>query len=361
MSYHHSSQKIVKCNLLLLSLIAGLAGFAHHATAAIPPAAGPEVLPAYASLLSLQQQQFQLRSRAPAKPDPTLPVVVLLAGPNQNFHADSAWYALLQPLLAQQFNVVSIDRTGNGFSSDSEAPSYRRFAAELAQLLPKISERPVILVSFASASISAMLLQQQCNKPCQVKAMLWIDPDVPTPAALALYQGYPVDWYQQNLQALLPQLAKGIWNERTTAKLAAEREEVAGLIPAEFARQMDWAYFDAISQQRLKPNRQQQRAMEIAAYSADLQQYARAKASMDIPISVIDSDFENADINANPAQAAALQLWQQQGSQWSQQLAEQTGGQYLPLANSHHLVMLQRPASIVTAIQWLARPATATR
>ncbi len=76
---------------------------------------------------------------ATATQSPTQPVLILLSGPNQNYHADSAWFALLQPLLAQHYQVHAIDRLGNGWSDDDEDLSYRRFADDLARLLPKLT------------------------------------------------------------------------------------------------------------------------------------------------------------------------------------------------------------------------------
>lgn len=346
-------------------------------------------LPAFSELIRVGKQQFHLRNMAPSTTVEHLPVVVLLAGPNQNFHADSAWFALLQPLLAKKYQVVAIDRLGNGFSDNADDLSYRRFSEDLAKLLPLVTRKPVILVSFASASISARLLQQKQDHPAQsqVQAMLWIDPDIATPEALRLYQGYPVDWYQKHLQQLLPELAKGVWDQRTQDKLTAERAEVAGLIDDHHQALMDWAYFDAISSQRQSRQRQQQRAIEIANYAKDLDLYVTLPTFQDIPISIIDSDFESSEIQAlqafaaqpapaseDPNQQAArqqalksnaeqinsLQRWQQQGSVWSQQLTAATGGQYKALTQSHHLVMFQHPKVIVEAVDWLSAKIKAT-
>ena len=320
-------------------------------------------LPRFSELINQGQHQFHVRRMAPTRLDQHLPVVILLAGPNHNFHADSAWFALLQPLLAQKYQVLAIDRLGNGFSSDAEDLSYQRFSQDLTDLLPMLTPQPVILVSFASASISAHMLYSSqtatSHITSQVQAMLWIDPDIATPLALSLYQGYPVDWYQQHLPQLLPELAKGVWNERTKQKLIAERSEVATLLDSTYREFMDWPYFDAISKQRLLEKRQQQRAIEIANYAQDLNVYAALPAIVDIPVSVIDTDFESADIQAEPSKADQLRRWQHQGSVWSEAVAKRSGGQYVSLQNSHHLVMFQHPEKILTAIDWLRQKVSA--
>lgn len=372
--------------LWLLLLSALLCNPVKAATSGAAPAPTAQTnLPPYSKLIKSGQHKFHLRKMAPGSTTAAgnLPVIVLLAGPNQNFHADSAWFALLQPVLAQKYQVLAIDRLGNGFSDNAENVSYQRFSQDLTALLPTLTSKPVILVSFASASISASLFhqQQQAKSASQVQAMVWIDPDIPTPEALALYQGYPVDWYQKHLQQLLPELAKGVWNQRTLDKLAAERTEVAALLSNAHQANMDWGYFDAISKQRQTPQRQQQRAIEIANYGKDLDLYAALPVISDIPVTVIDSDFESMDIAALQQVAAksevnqsdaekrdaeqaktqikALQQWQQQGSVWSEQLASNSGGQYIPLKDSHHLVMFQHPEKIVAAIDWLSEKVTA--
>ncbi len=375
MSYQHTFKKSVnfyaqlcyrrnnlKSLLLLITLLLNQVQAATPVAAPLPTA--NIKLPQYSELISSGDHKFHLRNMAPKAISANLPVIILLSGPNQNFHADSAWFALLQPLLAQKYRVLALDRLGTGFSDNADDVSYQRFSQDLASLLPMLTKQPVILVSFASASISARLFHQQhqlANQgqtTSQVRAMLWIDPDIPTPEALALYQGYPVDWYQKNLPQLLPELAKGVWNQRTKDKLTKERAEIAALVSSKHTVLMDWNYFDLISLQRQSTVRQQQRAIEIANYAKDLDLYAALPAITDIPVSVIDSDFETAAIETDQSQAKQLLQWQQQGSAWSKQLAESSGGQYVPLSNSDHLVMFQHPEKIVAAVDWLSEKVT---
>ncbi len=123
---------------------------------------------------------------------------------------------------------------------------------------------------------------------------------------------------------------------------------------AEHAELIDWQYYEQISQQRLLIPHQQARANEIAAYSADLDSYVQLPMISGVPVSVIDSDFEQQQIdNAEPDQVAALQLWQQEGSAWSQEQASLSNGQYIALTDSDHLVPLQRPHQVQQALDWL--------
>lgn len=71
---------------------------------------------------------------------------------------------------------------------------------------------------------------------------------------------------------------------------------------------------------------------------------------------VIDTDFEQNEIdNAEPEYLDGLIKWQTEGSQWSKQVSEQSLGQYIPLKNSDHMAVFQRPDEIVDAINFLTQ------
>lgn len=307
-------------------------------------------LPAGSTRVPVAELGFHVRTMGQQNAGPA---IVLLAGPNYNYHSDSAWFSLLQPMLAEQYRVHVIDRLGNGWSDSADTLSYRRFANDLAGVLQRLQEQQVVLVAFSSASISARLFYQQHANDFDIKAMLWIDPDIPLAHSLSLYKGYPADWYQANLPALLPHLATGAWTERTLEKLQLEREQVQQLVPAQHQQLMDWPYFELVSQQRLLTSHQQARAREIANYAADLDAYAALELLTAIPVSVIDTDFEKLDIAANPEQADSLLLWQQEGSEWSRLQAELSHGQYIALTDADHLLMLQQPEQVKRALDAL--------
>ncbi len=307
-------------------------------------------LPASSQLVAVDGANYHVRVLGEANSGPA---VVLLAGPNQNFHSDTAWFSLLQPLLAKHYRVYAIDRLGNAWSDLNTDLSYRRFAKDLGPLLTRLQEKEVVVVAFASGSIAARLFHQQHQKTIKVKGMLLIDPDVPMPQSLALYQAYPVDWYQAQLDNVLPHIASGAWNVRTQDKLKAERAVVTALIAPQYQGLMDWQYFDLVSQQRLLISHQQSRAREIASYSADLEAYQALAPLSSVPVSVIDSDFEAAEVAADFSNADTIKAWQKESNEWNRTQASIAGGEYVPLVKSHHLVMLQQPEVVVQAVQHL--------
>lgn len=285
--------------------------------------------------------------------------IVFIAGPNQNFHADSAWFALLQPLLAQHYRTYAVDRQSSAFSSDTPRPSYRKFATDLARVLPQLQAQKFLLVSFASSSISARLLADDPAVATRLAGLVLIDPDVPTPAAHALYNGYPADWYRANLAALLPELAKGAWNERTAQKLNTELAHLRQIVPAQLQPQTDWDYLQQIFATRQRISRQQARAIEIAEYQADLALYNQSSwLQSRVPVSVIDGDFEAPLIAAATDDKALLQRWRQEGLDWGKSLAGNSGGRYLALADTEHLLMFSAGPALDEFIgQLLANPA----
>lgn len=308
-----------------------------------------EALPEGVRIMKAGDAEFQLRS---AGLNHKGPAVVLLSGPNEHWHSDSGWFALLQPVLATKYRTYAIDRLGQGLSSEVNNPSYRRFSKDLALVLAELNEPEILLLSFASSSVSSLLFSHQ-NTSLKIKGVLLIDPDIPLPISIALYKGYPADWYKENLSELLPALKTGVWTERTAKKLQQERQLVEKLVPADYASYMDWTYFDFMAQQRLRVERQQSRAKEIADYAEDLEAYQALPFYTKGPVSVINSDFEQQQIKQNPEQKAQLLAWQHEGDSWSKQQAKRSGGQYIELKDSNHLVLFQHPAEVVQAVEWL--------
>ncbi|WP_286269921.1 alpha/beta hydrolase [Thalassotalea hakodatensis] len=303
-----------------------------------------------------QSQQEELVHVRSMGLEHTGPAVILLSGFNKNYHSDSAWFALLQPLIAKTHRVHVIERFGNGFSSDIAQPSYSSFVGALDKTLLALNEERIVMLSFSSSNILAHLWQQMPDKTSQseLMGMLWVDPDILLPHSISFYQDWPVTWYRGLGDELLNYISAGKMTASSADKLSKERLTVETLIPAKYSELMDWQYFDLISQNRLKINKQITRAKEIMNYHDDLELVRQSNISTAVPISVIDTDFEQNEIdNAEPEYIDGLIKWQSEGSQWSQQLSEQSLGQYIPLTNSDHMAVFQRPDEIVNAINFL--------
>jgi len=309
-------------------------------------------LPINSQLVNVNEKTIHVHTMGE---DKSGPAIILLAGMNKNYFSDSAWYSLLQTQLANDYRVHNIDRSGNAWGSYDTEPSYHTFVDDLYQTLITLGESEVIFVSLSGANITSRLFAQKYadDDKLKLKSMLWIDPDIFLPHSISLYQGYPVDWYREKLDLLLPRLEDDFWTERTQVKLDAEREELTQLINEPNNNDMNWQYYNLVSQLRLLTNNQKIRALEIANYHDDLNAVKDLPLITDLPISVINSDFEASEIANDPENAESLSLWMEEGTTWSKEVAEVSGGQYIELMNADHMVPMQHPDVIITAINWL--------
>ncbi len=313
-------------------------------------------LPAGSALYPLPDGALHVRLLQPAGlgAQPVDTAILLISGPNQHFFADSGWFALLQGQLAKQHRTYAIDRQSSGFSSDTPKPSYRKFATDLARVLPQLAAKKFLLVSFASGSITARLLADNPAVAPRLAGLVLIDPDVPTPAALALYNGAPADWYRANLAQLLPQLASGVWNDRTAKKISAELAHIRQIVPAALQADTDWQYLQQLQATRLSVKRQQARAIEIAEYQADLAAYTTTPwLESQVPVSVVDGDFEAALIKAAGEEQAQLALWRADGLNFARTLTRNSGGQLLELSTQEHLLMFSHSTALQQLINSL--------
>jgi len=184
--------------------------------------------------------------------------------------------------------------------------------------------------------------------------MVWIDPDILLAHSVSLYQDWPISWYRGVGAELIEQIQQGNWTPRTLDKLADERSTISALIPKKYEQEMDWQYFDLISQARADIDKQVTRAKEIMNYHDDLSIVLGDEISSSKPITVIDTDFESHDIeNSEPEYVDILSLWQEEGSHWSQVISQKSGGEYISLSNSDHMAVFQHPDEIIKAISHL--------
>ncbi|MBE0366354.1 alpha/beta hydrolase [Pseudoalteromonas aurantia] len=277
--------------------------------------------------------------------------IVLLSGANKYFHSDSAWSALVHKQLAKLGRVHVIDRLGNAWSSNSEDPSLTRFATDLPDILEKLAVKTVVFVAYSNSNLATLMYQHTPNPNVETKAMVWIDPDILLPHSIELYQSGAVASLRAYREEYIEHIAAGNWNEKTAQRIENERTEIAGLIPQAYENQMDWVYYDLVTQQRLDIAKQVTRIKEMMNYHDDLEVAKSLVNSLNVPITVIDSDFERLDIaKAEGEEQAALIRWQVQGSEWSRMIASNTEGEYIPLENASHQVLFEYPDKVSMAV-----------
>ncbi|MBQ4838162.1 alpha/beta hydrolase [Pseudoalteromonas luteoviolacea] len=277
--------------------------------------------------------------------------IVILPGANKFFHSDSAWAALIQPLLAQHSRVHVIDRLGSAWSSMTDTPSLARFAADLPSLLTLLEIEKVTFLAFANANLTTLMYLADPNPDVFVNGLVWADPDILTAHSVELYQSGSVAELRAYPALFIEHVDAGNWTEKTMQRLAIERAEIAALIPANYQSNMDWAYYDLVSQQRLEVEKQVTRIKEMMSYHDDLNTASVLESAITVPVSIIDGDFESHDIDlAHEDEKSALIKWQQEGVAWSKAIAYKTGGIYYPLNNASHQLFFEHPDTVIEAV-----------
>jgi len=314
------------------------------------------VLPVGSSLVDVGSNQLHVHRVKSMNPQANnRPTIILLSGPNQHWHSDSAWFALTQPYLASQYHSVAIDRAGQAFSGLSGALSYQQFSDDLFNTLVKLEQKRVVLVAFASANISVSLFHQKYADKFDIAGILLIDPDILTPDTVAFYQDYPASWYQQNIDKIVPHIEQGKWTKRSETKVADEIEQIQQLVAPENQGLMNWDYYNRIVKTRLTIDGQIARAKSIAQYGNDLALALAAKPITQTSVSVINSDFELANLPPEPQEVLKIKQWKAAGDIWSEQVAQRANGQYIVLNDTSHLVMFERPQVILKALDFLSQ------
>jgi pimeloyl-ACP methyl ester carboxylesterase len=339
----------MKYLVLMMALLSIIAFAKNTVTSKSYTAIEGNSLPADSQLLKINNRNVHVRTMGEKNNKPT---VILLAGPNENWHSDSAWFALLQPILARNYHVISIDRAGHGWSDFHPEPSYQLFAQDLAIVIKQLKLDNIILLNYASSNISSLLLLKN-NPEIHVKAMLWIDPDILLPHSIALYTAAPANWYQKNIAKILPHIADGKWTEKTQKRNQNEIALIQTLIPETLQSSMQWDYFRTVQEKRESIIAQQTRALEIANYAKDLASVEQLPIPTNLPITVINSDFELANSKETDENYSQLQQWQNEGSAWSKKVATTSHGQYIEINNADHLVIFQHPEIINAALNKL--------
>ena len=265
------------------------------------------------------------------------PTVVLLSGPIDSWHSDSAWWAGLGPELAKEHRVIALDRAGLVENTANAKVGYAHFATDLALALDALQIKDALLVAFASSNISVQLFLVEHPQQTAIKQVIMIDPDVLTPFSIARYKNDAAA-FKQNLEAYRDHIKAGKYRARTAQKNAADLVQLYTLSAG--AKEVDWLYLNKLQQARLDINNQLNLFNEIAIYDEDLDAVAATKWPASMPLTVIDTDFEAEYIQAeqDEKQKAGLVAWQQDATQYYKSLTSQhPKSRYIASVSRAHL------------------------
>jgi pimeloyl-ACP methyl ester carboxylesterase len=303
-------------------------------------------LPSGSQWLKVNDAVFYSRTLAPQKPTKNAPAIVLLSGPSGRWHSDSAWFALLQPMLAQHFKTVAIDRAGYGFGNAATS-SYEAFGKALPALLQQLNHDSVVLLGFASANLAIAHYVNSTDAGKRLKGVLLIDPDALGPKTVEFYATQAQDF--QN-PALADYVRSGKYDERAAKTHTSERAEVENLVPPSLKVLMDWPFYDAMAAARTERERIVQRFAEIARYDTDVRNAAQINWPKALPTIVWDTDFETADIAREPDNKTLI-AWHEDSIQW---FSAQFGACHLRSESRQHLATFAEAEKLLEQAKLLA-------
>ena len=284
------------------------------------------------------------------KPQQDLPTVILLSGPIDTWHSDTAWFAALAPRLASSHEVVAIDRAGLVLGTPDARVGYQHFVHDLSLLLPQLGIKRAIVVAFASSNISLQLL---VNGPAAgvIDKAIMIDPDVLTPFSIARYKN-DARPFKDNLDAYVSFIQDGKYSPRVEQKNATDWAQLTALQSLD--SDTDWDYAKYLFAARLTINNQVNLFREIAMYGEDLDAVAATTWPATIVLRIVDTDFETAYITQSPVgdEREGLIKWQQDAYEYYQRLSNATAdGRYIHTTQASHLYQFAEVDALLALIR----------
>lgn len=306
-------------------------------------------LPPHSRLLKVDDRHIHINERGRGEGRKT---VVLISGPTDHWHADSAWFSMLLPALAKRYHVIGIDRPGTAWSDQHRNASYVSFADDLAKVLTQLKIKAVRLVGFASANMTIQTFAQRYHKTLRIDGVVLVDPDALSDEVIAFYKKDAAP-FKKNLEKYETYIGAGKYTARTQEILAKERAEVQKLVAGPFADDMDWTYFDAIMHKRETVERQKNKFQQVAHYGEDLDNAKQYQLPEAIPLVIIDTNFElaNLDKAKTDAEKQRLKDWESGSRAWNlAQVKHSKRGTYLPISLKNHLAPLFNVSLIEASI-----------
>ena len=280
-----------------------------------------------------------------------LPTLVLLSGPIDSWHSDSAWWASLAPKLAQDHKVIAVDRAGIFNQLDNAPVGYEHFAEDLYLLFKQLNIQQSTVLAFASSNISVNVFFASHGDSKAISRVIMIDPDVLTDFSIARYKS-DAQPFKDKQQEYLDYVAKGKYTPRVEQKNAADLASLKALAGDDEV--VDWPLVERIMNGRLNISNQLNLFREIAIYGEDLDSAAALSLPPDIGLTIIDTDFELAYIQADTDEQtkAGLLSWREDAQHYYQrQVAQAKQGQYIAVPSQAHLFQFEFPQKLIGIIR----------
>lgn len=279
------------------------------------------------------------------------PTIVLLSGPIDSLFSDSAWWAALAPRLAQTHRVIAIDRAGIVTGEVNAKVGYQHFAKDLHLLLSDLQVQHATVVAFASSNIAIQLYLAQQPESKAIARVILIDPDVLTEFSIKRYQA-DAEPFRDNLEAYLAYAARGNYVPRVEQKNAADMETLKHL--GEGDTKVDWQFVKGMFEARLNINYQLNLFNEMALYGHELEAAGKTSWPQNIPLTIIDTDFEleYAEAETEAASKAGLHDWRRDGSAYYQSvIGDIPNANYIHSKSRAHLFQFAEPQKLLEIIR----------
>ncbi|GAB5381692.1 MAG: hypothetical protein Alis3KO_35750 [Aliiglaciecola sp.] len=284
--------------------------------------------------------------------DQERPWIVMISGPIDTWHSDSAWFAANAKVLAKDYRVMVIDRAGQILDTLDAPVGYDHFATDMHLVLTHYAINDATLVSFASGNISAQIYFSNYTQQRAIDNVLLIDPDVLTPFSIARYAA-DAKPFKDNLNQYLDYISQGKYTPRVEQKNTADMAVLQALGKSDA---MDWDYVDSIFKTRLLLNNQLNLFREIARYEEDLHAASQLNWPKQIPTSIVDTQFESHYIqNTDETDAKeGLIAWQKDAKTYYQSLAKlSANNSYVETDTEAHLFQVEQPKAVANLIKAL--------
>lgn len=276
--------------------------------------------------------------------------IILLSGPTDNWNSDSAWYARLAPKLAKTNRTFTIDRAGQILADRSASLGYLEFGKAIHTIIESMDLDKILFVAFASSNLSVLQYLQLNPKHSQLRILL-IDPDVLLPYSISRY-GLDAKPFKENLAKYTEYIQQGKYDQRAKEKNDFEMLHLKEL--AQSDPDVDWDYVEQTFNSRLKHNNLINLFGEIAIYHTELLDASKWIFPKNIPVTIIDTNFEKTYIeNAKTEQEKkALIQWKDEAKRYYQSITTASNsGRYMELETTEHLIPFSSPQLILNWVK----------
>jgi len=275
--------------------------------------------------------------------------VILLSGPTDNWNSDSAWFARLAPKLARKFQVFSIDRPGLVLAEPNAKLGYLEFGKAIHKLINQLELKNIHFVSFASSNL-ALMQYFQLEQIAHTSKILLIDPDVLLPYSINRYAN-DAEPFNKNLTRYVNYIKSGKYDKRALQKNQIDLEHLKSL--SQLDQDTDWDYVNYLFDKRLEHSNLINLFSEISIYHSELKKASKLLFPTDIPLTIIDTDFEQAylDKTDSEEEKEGLNKWRNEARQYYQSLTNSVKkGRYIELTTKEHLIPFANPQIILDSL-----------